>query len=167
MTCWSWCVDNAFLECVSSELKKTKIIFAKLTASQLHYGTSHEQHGVPNHLHITVTSQWARWRIKYQPNDCLLNRLFRRRSKKTSKFRVTGNSQMSSEFPAQMASNAENVSIWWRHHASSQRQCVQVLDHQKDNHLSSVKCSLEWLPWWTSLSNILSTLNTSLTFFCS
>ena len=21
------------------------------------------------------------------------------------------------EFPAQMASNAENVSIWWRHHA--------------------------------------------------
>ena len=22
----------------------------------------------------------------------------------------------SSEFPAQMASNAENVSIWWRHH---------------------------------------------------
>ena len=23
------------------------------------------------------------------------------------------------EFPAQMASNAENVSIWWRHHAIS------------------------------------------------
>ena len=22
------------------------------------------------------------------------------------------------EFPAQMASNAENVSIWWRHHVS-------------------------------------------------
>ena len=22
------------------------------------------------------------------------------------------------EFPAQMASNAENVSIWWRHHGS-------------------------------------------------
>ena len=30
----------------------------------------------------------------HQPHDCLLNR----------------------EFPAQMASNAENVSIWWRHH---------------------------------------------------
>ena len=26
----------------------------------------------------------------HQPHDCLLNRLFRRRSKKTSKFRVTG-----------------------------------------------------------------------------
>ena len=24
------------------------------------------------------------------------------------------------EFPAQMASNAENVSIWWRHHAVPQ-----------------------------------------------
>ena len=55
-----------------------------------------------------------------QPNDCLLNRLFRRRPKKTSKLRVTGlcagNSPGTGEFPAQMASNAENVSIWWRHH---------------------------------------------------
>ena len=44
----------------------------------------------------------------------------RRRSKKTSKFRVTGlcvgNSPGTGEFPAQRASNAENVSIWWRHH---------------------------------------------------
>ena len=28
-----------------------------------------------------------------------------------------GNSPITGEFPAQMASNAENVSIWWRHHA--------------------------------------------------
>ena len=41
----------------------------------------------------------------HQPHDCLLNRSFRRRSKKTLKHRVTG------EFPAQMASNVENVSI--------------------------------------------------------
>ena len=27
-----------------------------------------------------------------------------------------GNSPEAGEFPAQMASNAENVSIWWRHH---------------------------------------------------
>ena len=27
-----------------------------------------------------------------------------------------GNSPVIGEFPAQMASNAENVSIWWRHH---------------------------------------------------
>ena len=56
----------------------------------------------------------------HQPHDCLFNRLFRRRSKETSKLRVTGlcvgNSPGTGEFPAQMASNAENVSIWWRHH---------------------------------------------------
>ena len=56
----------------------------------------------------------------HQPYDCLLSRLFRRRSKKTSKLRITGlcegNSPVTGEFPAQMASNAENVSIWWRHH---------------------------------------------------
>ena len=56
----------------------------------------------------------------HQPHHCLLNGLFRRRSKKTSKLRVTGlcagNSPVTGEFPAQMASNAENVSIWWRHH---------------------------------------------------
>ena len=44
----------------------------------------------------------------------------RRRSKKASKLPVTGlcegNSPVISEFPAQRASNAGNVSIWWRHH---------------------------------------------------
>ena len=48
--------------------------------------------------------------------DCLLNRLFKCRSKKTSKLRVTGlcegNSPVTGEFPTQRASNAENVSIW-------------------------------------------------------
>ena len=59
-----------------------------------------------------------------QPHDCLLNCLFRRRSKKTSKFRVTrlceGNSPVTGEFPAQRASNAENVSTWWRHRVRAQ-----------------------------------------------
>ena len=58
----------------------------------------------------------------HQPHDCLLNRLFGRRSKKISKLRVTGlcaeNSPGTGDFPAQMASYAENVSIWWRHHGS-------------------------------------------------
>ena len=58
--------------------------------------------------------------LNHQPYDCLLNRLFRGRSKKTSKLRVTGlckgNSTVTGEFPAQRASYAENVSIWWCHH---------------------------------------------------
>ena len=56
----------------------------------------------------------------HQPHDCLLNRVFGCRSKKTSKPLVTGlcvgNSPVTGEFPAQMASNAENVSTWWRHY---------------------------------------------------
>ena len=56
----------------------------------------------------------------HQPHECLFSRLFRRRSKKTSKLRVTGlfagNSPVTGEFPAQKVSNAENVSTWWRHH---------------------------------------------------
>ena len=52
--------------------------------------------------------------------DCLVNLLFRRRSKKTSKLHVTGlcegNSPVTGGFCTQKASNAENISIWWRHH---------------------------------------------------
>ena len=75
---------------------------------------------------VQLISWTLRWRhngrdgvSNHQPHDCLLNRLFGHRSKKTSKLRVTGlcagNSPGPGEFPAQMASNAENVSIWWRH----------------------------------------------------
>ena len=76
------------------------------------------QHG------YTIALQWrhnGHDRVSnHQPHDCLLNRLFRRRWKRTTKLRVTGlcagNSPGTGEFPAQMASYAENVSIWWRHH---------------------------------------------------
>ena len=81
-------------------------------------------------LRVSVLLHWfdaLRWRhngrdsvSNHQPHHCLLNRLFRRRSKKTSKLRATGlcvgNSPGTGEFPAQMASNAENVPIWWHHH---------------------------------------------------
>ena len=54
----------------------------------------------------------------YLPHNCLLKRLFRPISKKTSKLRVTGlcegNSPVTGEFPTKRASNEEYVSIWWR-----------------------------------------------------
>ena len=56
----------------------------------------------------------------HQPHDRLRNRLFRCRSKKKTKLRVTGlgagNSTGTGEFRGQRASNAENVSIWLRHY---------------------------------------------------
>ena len=74
---------------------------------------------------LLITLQWRHnghdGVSDHQPHDCLINRLFRHRSKKTSKLRVTGlcvgNSPVTADYPAQMASNAENISIWWRHHA--------------------------------------------------
>ena len=56
----------------------------------------------------------------HQSHNCLCNRLFRRRSKKTSKLGVTGlcagNSPVTGEFPTQRASYAKNATIWWCHH---------------------------------------------------
>ena len=53
----------------------------------------------------------------YKPRYCLLNRVIRRRSKKTPNHRFTGlcarNSPVTGEFRAQKTSNAENVPIWW------------------------------------------------------
>ena len=65
-----------------------------------------ERDGVSNHRHF----------------DCLLNPFFRRSSKKASKLHATGlcvgNSPVTGEFLAQRASNAENITIWWRHHGT-------------------------------------------------
>ena len=83
---------------------------------------------------ILVLGKTLQWRHNacdgvshHQPYDCLLNRLYKRKSKKTSKLRVTGlcarNSPVTGEFPAQMASNAETVSIWWRHHGKPLVNC--------------------------------------------
>ena len=85
-----------------------------------------------------------------QPHACLLNRLFRRRSKKTSKLRVTGlcegNSPGTGEFPAQMASNAENVSIWWRHHGQTKTKPETMrLTHRMFNPNPV---------WWKQMQNL-------------
>ena len=88
--------------------------------------------------------------LNHQTHDCLLNRLFGRRSTKTSKLRVTGlsagNSPGTGEFPAQMASNAENVSIWWRHHDRG------IFVFAMDSYRAVVYM------WHTTLGQILSTL---------
>ena len=78
-----------------------------------------ERDGVSNH-----------WRL-----DCLVDRLFTSRSKKTSELRVTGlfegNSLVTGEFPAQRASNVENVSIL-RHHDTS----LRLRDESPIRHLA-------------------------------
>ena len=95
---------HAWLYCFTvPKLGAVACLLATLQQKSVQWGHN-ERDGVSNHRRL----------------DCLLDRLFWRRSKKTSKLRVTGlcagNSPVTGEFPAQRASNAENVSIWWRHH---------------------------------------------------
>ena len=103
---------------------------------------------------IGLYNPWARhtkiplhWRqndydavSNHQPHDCLLNRVFKRRSKKTSKLRVTGlcagNSPGPVNSPHKGASNAENVSIWWRHHDTAQ--CFTCADNLVHERMSQV-----------------------------
>ena len=70
---------------------------------------------------------WSlQWRLdgrdnvsNHQPHVCFLNRLFRHRSKKTSKLCVTGlcggNSSGAGDFPAKWPVTRKFF-IWWRHH---------------------------------------------------
>ena len=87
----------------------------------------------------------------HKPHDCLCSRLFRRRSKKTSKLRVTGlcvgNSPGTGEFPAQMTSNAENVSFWWRHHVVENINvtiyCLPLLIHERCTYLAVTEFEIQ------------------------
>ena len=77
----------------------------------------------------------------HQRHDCLLNCLFGRRSKKTSKLRVTGlcvgNSPVTGEFPTQRASNADFFSIWWHHHVCFRKHAiVGVAAHLRVCHMA-------------------------------
>ena len=74
-----------------------------------------------------------------QPHDCLLNRVnrvFRRRSKKTSKLRVGGLCEgihTDRWIRRTKGQNAENVSVWQRHHMRKifrlQRRLISEKDH--------------------------------------
>ena len=81
---------------------------------------AHKQFANPVHpLSLQWRHNWHDGVSNHQPRECLFNRLFGRRSKKTSKLLITGlregYSPVIGECSAQRASNAENVSIWWRH----------------------------------------------------
>ena len=100
----------------------------------------------------------------HQPYDCLLNRLFSRWSKTTSKLGFTGlcegNSPMTGEFPAQRASNAEKCfhlmtsSFYAPYATGNHHHAFQLLSHSKNkSHMSDFIKN-------NSLANTISTLHT-------
>ena len=118
---------------------------------------------------IEITLQWRHNGCdgisNHQPHFCLLNRLFRRRSKKTPKLRVTGlcagNSPVTGEFPAQIASSAENVSFWWRHHATYVKTSTVFCRMQFFIHVqtSTAKPSLKLGHLWVIQPDVLCECN--------
>ena len=78
-----------------------------------------------------IPLQWCHHECTCMSNNwhllCFLNRSFRRRSKKISKLRVTGpceeNPLVTSGFPSQRPTYAENISVWWCQHALTLKYC--------------------------------------------
>ena len=72
---------------------------------------------------VMLPLQWRheeKERLKSPAVQLFTQRFIQAQIKETSKLgvpgRCEGNSPVTDKFPAQSASNAENVSIWWRHH---------------------------------------------------
>ena len=91
---------------------------------------------------------------------CLLSRLFKHRSKKISKLRVTslceGNSPMTGEFLAQRASSAENATIWWRHHETVCRRhcgCKGWVDWGSKYFIPKNTLNFEIMIYWFAIAS--------------
>ena len=127
-------------------------------------------------LALFISLQWCHNEhdgvSNHHPHECLLSRLTRRTSKKASNLRVSGlcarNSPLTGEFPAQMASNAENVSVGWRHHVWQEfdklyNGCIEVLKRISEGNFATDVWLFVFLShWyesqktWISIHNILS-----------
>ena len=102
-------------------------LYSYLLSPSREYGTI----VIPHITHIIVTSKWAQWRPKSPASPLFTQPFIEPQIKELPKHCVTGlcagNSPLTGEFPAHMASNEENVSIWWRHHDTWQSLCLRLL----------------------------------------
>ena len=97
----SHCLDIHYMLFRSRNVQKSYNQFHHHETCQTLQWCHNERDGVPKHRRV----------------NCLLNRVLRSTSKKTSKLRLTGlcegNPPVTGKFPSE---RAENGSIWWRHH---------------------------------------------------
>ena len=104
---WNWLNDNfcilAFILCM---IQYMSIILLMCCGKDSTY--------------ITLTSLWPQWRLKSPAwllfTQSFIQALIKENIKAPRHWPLCGEFTGTSEFPAQRASNAENVSIWWRHH---------------------------------------------------
>ena len=77
-----------------------------------------------------MTSYWARWRLKSSASRMFTHSFVQAQFKENIK--APRHWPLRRDFtgeavPAQRASNAENVSIWWRHHGSENPSALNIL----------------------------------------
>ena len=68
--------------------------------------------------YITMTSWWARWCLK-SPASRLFIQPFSFQGQIKESIKAPLRWPLYGEFLAQMTGNAENISIWWRHHSNA------------------------------------------------
>ena len=113
---------NSWLSILLPNLDYCCICFATFAIS-----SEHENRGFFSLLKvlwsITLTSLWPQWRLKSPASRMFTQPYIQTQIKENIKaprhWPLCGEFTGTGEFPAQRASYAENVSIWWRHHALS------------------------------------------------
>ena len=136
--------ENPFYRLLKNYIRKHHLEKRIVTLNyyvQMSHDSNAAEVGFASDLILPWTLQWRQngrqnGVTNHQPHDCLLNHLFKSRSKKTSKLRVTGlcagNSPVNGEFTALMANNAENGFI------------DDVIMRHKTNQIP-----VKWTPVWT------------------
>ena len=106
--------------CFSKIIRKSFQIDVIDTWQKWGTGSSIAFHSVTSD--ITMTSWWARWRLKSPASRLFIQPFIQTQTKENTK--TPRHRPLCGEFtgdrwiPAQRASNAENVSIRWRHHVN-------------------------------------------------
>ena len=136
---FSWC-DNSILSLLTTCMVILSSVFIWINITFLAY-------------------QWhmlLHWRYngrdgvsKHQRLDCLLNHLW---VEIEENIKAPRHWPVTSRFPSLKTNNAENVSIWWRHHALHQvrRQCILLSKlgvHGKCFHLMTSSWGLRMRRW--------------------
>ena len=109
-------------------------------------------------ISITVTSWWARWRFKSPASRLFTKPFIQAQIKENTKAprhwplsggHCAGNSPVTGELPAIIASNAENISIWWRHHGLWLCWGLSVRVHRSVSYSDTSCVSLDSrFAWW-------------------
>ena len=157
--------DGNMSNCI--HIRSSNVSWIKSAGLRLSIKTTFPDIEIPTKDEMLVILRWRQngrdGVSNHQLYDCLLNRLFRHRSKKTSKLRVTGlcvgnspGTPGTGEFPAQMASSAEKYSIWWRHHADRLIFITRIPILVKRHVFSPLVAKkfhsrkIQWMPKWVN-----------------